>query len=107
MAINIAYNPPFDFTHATPPYYRPASTVNLTCVAYGATGSVTYQWTSTCSSCFVRGTSQSVTKNTLVSSDAGNHTCTATDSDSNSGSADTEMRIIGKPLQLYNATIIY
>ena len=30
-----------------------------------------------------------------MSSDAGNHTCTATDAVGNSGSADTEMRIIG------------
>ena len=65
-------------------------------MAYGATGGVTYQWTSTCHSCFVSGTSQSITRTRLVSTDAGNHTCTATDSDGNSGRADTEMRIIGK-----------
>ena len=46
VAINITYNLSCDFTHATPPYYQPATTVNLTCVAYGATGHVTYQWSS-------------------------------------------------------------
>ena len=40
-------------------------------------------------------TSQSVTKDRLMSSDAGNHTCIATDSDGNSESAVTEMKIIG------------
>ena len=92
----MTYDPPFDFTLPSPPYYRPATSVALTCHAYGTTGTVTYQWTSTCSSCFVSGsTSQTVSDSILQSIDAGIHTCTATDSNNNTGSNSTEMRLIG------------
>ncbi len=72
--------------------------VTLTCQVEGATGTETYQWTSTCGNCFARGpTSQSVTGNFLrVNFDQGTHTCTATDSDGGeTGSASFLMRIIG------------
>ncbi len=72
--------------------------VNLTCQVEGATGTVSYQWTSTCSYCFAKGpTSQSVTGTFFrVDIDDGTHTCTATDSDGGeTGSASFVMRIIG------------
>ena len=97
VSISVSYSPPPDFTLPSPPYYRPATTVSLTCNAHGATGSIRYYWTSTCSSCFASGSySQTISKNILTSSDAGIHTCTATDSTGTSVSASTEMKLYGK-----------
>ena len=95
VSISIQYTPPSDVSFR-PPNYRPATSVTLTCEVEGATGTVSYQWTSTCSSCFVSGTSQSVSQSRLFSTDAGVHTCTVTDGGGNTGSASTEMNIIGK-----------
>ena len=96
MSISIQYTPPSDVSFR-PPNYRPATPVTLTCEVEGANGTVSYQWTSTCSSCFVPGqTSQSVSRNSLFSIDAGVHTCTITDGSGNSGNASTEMNIIGQ-----------
>ncbi len=69
----------------------------LTCQVEGATGTVSYQWTSTCDNCFATGTSQSVTNGFLRAGlDDGTHTCTATDSNGGeTGSASFVMRIIG------------
>ena len=97
VTIDVSYNPPFDFTLPSPPYYRPATSVTLTCHALGATGTVRYQWSSTCSSCFASSsTSQSVSDSILTSSDAGVHTCTVTDADGNTGTNNTDMQLIGK-----------
>ena len=94
----MTYSRPSDFDLPSPPYYRPASTVTLTCTAHHAVGSVSYRWSSTCgSSCFASSsTSQSVSKSILQSIDAGVHTCRATDSLGNTGSNATEMILIGK-----------
>ena len=97
VTIEVTYNPPFDFTLPSPPYYRPASSVSLTCLAHDATGSVSYRWSSTCISCFAsNSTAQTVSETILNSDSAGVHTCTATDSDGNTGSNTTNMRLIGK-----------
>ena len=97
VTIEVSYNPPSDFTLPSPPYYRPATPVTLTCHAHGATGTVRYQWSSTCSSCFVSSsTSQSVSRNILTSGDAGVHTCAVTDADGNTGTNSTEMGLIGE-----------
>ena len=97
VSIEVSYNPPSDFTLPSPPYYRPASSVTLTCRAHGATGTVRYQWSSTCSSCFASSsTSQSVSDNILTSNDAGVHSCTATDADGSTGTNSTEMQLIGE-----------
>ncbi len=59
--IDVAYIPPADFDPPTVNDFRAASgPVTLTCYVEGATGSVAYQWTSTCGNCFARGPSQSV-----------------------------------------------
>ncbi len=72
--------------------------VILTCQVEGATGTVTYQWTSTCTgACFVLRSPQTdeVTQDFLRAGvDDGTHTCTATDSGGGTGSADFLMRII-------------
>ena len=97
VSIKVIYNPPVDFTYLSPPYYRPATSVTLTCQVYGYTASITYSWTSTGSGSFASSsTSQSVTKTILTSTDRGIHTCTVTDSDGNTGSNSTEMQLIGK-----------
>ena len=97
VTIDVTYNPPFDFTLPSPPYYCPASSVTLTCRAHNATGSVSYQWSSTCSSCFAsRSRAQTISETILKSNSAGVHTCRVTDSDGNTGSNNTEMRLIGK-----------
>ncbi len=87
-----------DFDRPSESVYRAGSgPVTLACQVEGATGSVTYQWTSTCGNCFAKGTSESVTQGLLRAGlDDGTHTCTATDSDGGEiGSASIEMRIIG------------
>ena len=92
----MTHNPPSDFTLPSPPYYRPATAVTLTCYAHGATGAVSYRWSSTCSSCFASSsTAQSVSDTILKSIDAGVHTCTVTDGNGNTGSSSTEMKLIG------------
>ncbi len=98
VTIDVDYTPPADFDPPTVNDFRAGSgPVTLTCQVEGATGTVSYQWTSTCGNCFARGTSQSVTGTFFrVERDHGTHTCTATDSDGGeTGSADFVMRIIG------------
>ena len=78
--------------------YRAASEVTLSCVVTGGF-SVSYQWTSTCSDCFVRGTESFVATPFLYplrSIDSGNHTCTATDNRGWTASDTIEMRVVGK-----------
>ena len=97
VTIEVTYNPLFDLTLPSPPYYHPASSVTLTCRAHHATGSVSYRWSSTCSSCFASSsTAQTIRETILKSNSAGVHTCRVTDSDGNTGSNSTEMRLIGK-----------
>ena len=94
--IEVTYDPPLDFFLSTPPYYRPASTVTLTCRSSDAIGSVRYQWSSTCRHCFAsRSNQQSITRHILTSTDAGLHTCTISDDNGNTGSNSTEMKLIG------------
>ena len=97
LTINVDYTSPPDFVGGSNDY-RAASTLLLTCQVTGATGTVTYLWISTCSSnCFVLGkTDQTISRITLRSSDSGTHTCTATDSVGNSGSASIMANIIGR-----------
>ncbi len=95
VTITIQYSPPAGVT-LTPPNYRAATSVSLRCDAVGTTDYVSYEWSSTCgSSCFVRGSSRTVSRDKLWSYDAGQHTCVATDRDGNIGRASIEMNIIG------------
>ncbi len=96
MTITIQHSPPAGVT-LTPPNYRAATSVSLRCDAVGTTGSVSYQWSSTCgSSCFVSGSSQTVSRDKLWSYDAGQHTCVVTDGAGNTGKANIEMNVVGK-----------
>ncbi len=94
VTIAIQYNPPTGVT-IRPPDYSPATPVSLRCEASGGSGSVSYQWNSTCNSCFVSGTSQTQNQSYLWSYDAGEHTCVATDGRGYTSSASTRMTIIG------------
>ncbi len=95
VTVTIQYSPPAGVT-LTPPNYRAATSVSLRCDVVGTVGSVSYQWSSTCgSSCFVSGSSQTVSRDKLWSYDAGYHTCVATDGAGNTGRANTTMKIIG------------
>ena len=92
----MSYNPPFDFTLPSPPYYRPASSVTLTCVSDDGTEPLQYHWSSTCSDCFAFDNSSSnISINILKSTDAGTHTCTVIDAEEKTGLAQTEMKLIG------------
>ena len=81
VSITISYTPPDQYPDYSPPNYRAASSVTLTCVVSGAVGSsISYRWSSTCRSCFTSGSSsRSITTTFLRSRDAGVHTCTVTD----------------------------
>ena len=93
----MSYNPPFDFTLPSPPYYRPASSVTLTCISEDGTEPLQYRWSSTCSDCFTSDNSSShISINILKSTDAGIHTCTVIDAAGETGFAITEMKLIGK-----------
>ena len=101
MKITVNYNPPADFTLLSPPYFRPATSVTLTCHVVGASGNVSYQWSSTGPNSFVVNSNLStVSKTILTSDDAGNHSCNANDSAGNIGSSTIEMQMIGKDLSI-------
>ena len=99
VVIDITYSAPEPGYQ--PPYYRAASAVTLTCRAVGVTGTITYRWSSTCSSCFIPSGSHSsssghsISRSPLTSRDAGTHTCSASVSGV-SGSASTVMNIVGE-----------
>ena len=98
MSIQVDYTPPSDFNLPSPPYYRPASSVSLTCVApTDAVGDVSYLWFSTNTDSFVNGsTERMVYQEVLTAFDAGYHTCTVTDEVGNTGSAHITMKLFGK-----------
>ena len=100
--------------------YRAASLLTLSCQVTGATGTVSYQWSSNCSGdCFFSGdnanadtTAQNISTSFrgnvdnmfdffLHSADAGTYTCEATDGSGNTGSGSREVRIVGKLPVLY------
>ena len=95
--IQVDYNPPSDFSLPSPPYYRPASSVTLTCVAHDTIGTVQYQWISTQNRSFANGArGKSISQEILTAVDAGIHTCRATDEVGNMGSGWTDMKLYGK-----------
>ena len=97
VSIQVDYTPPSDFHLPSPPYYRPASSVSLTCVAPDAIGNVSYLWFSTNTDSFVNGASgETVSQDILTAFDAGYHICTATDEVGNGGTAMTPMMLFGE-----------
>ena len=85
--ISVSYNPPPGAVLGPNEYRTASGPVNVTCTAIGGTGSISYQWSSTCRSCDFQGaTSRTITQATIHSGDAGTHTCTAATAE-NVGSA--------------------
>ena len=100
VSIAVDYSPPPDFTLPSPPYYRPASSVTLTCVVHEAIEPVQYQWSSTANSSFFDQRSASVTIDILTLSDAGIHTCSVTDGNGDVVKTSTVMELISKFLAI-------
>ena len=99
VTIDIDYTPPPDFVGG-PNDYRAASGVSLTCQVTGGSGTVMYNWTSTCTgpnrNCFVPyKETQTISRSGLRSTDSGNHTCTATHGGL-CGSATIDMNVVGE-----------
>ena len=96
VSISISYSPPDQYPDYSPPNYRAASTVTLTCVVSGAIGSISYRWSSTCRSCFASSSSSSsISEGMLRSRDVGVHTCTVIDGIGNRKNASIQMNIVG------------
>ena len=101
MSVDIEVTPP-DFG-LSPPYYRPASSLTLSCIATGASDSVAYRWRSTHSQSFINRATASVrTKDFLTAYDSGTHTCTITDTDGTAVSKSVKILLNGKPVNVLN-----
>ena len=108
VTIEITYSSPGTYPVYSPPNYRAASNVTLKCVVSGYSGSISYHWTSTCSSCSFayKRYSQTITKVSLKYFDAGVHTCSVTDGLGNTGSNSTTMKIVGKHSKRSHSQVI-
>ena len=96
VSIIVDYSHPAGFFLPSPPYYRPASSVTLRCIAHGAIGTVDYQWTSTQNKSFAHGArGESIFQRILTAFDAGTHSCMATDELGNTGIGLTDMKLYG------------
>ena len=97
--------------------YRAASQLTLSCQATGATGILTYMWTSNCTGgCAISGTvsGQNVSVsdrgtlfNFLRPDDAEMYTCAASDDNANMGSDSTDVDIVGKLIYFSSAVILF
>ena len=101
VSIEVSYRAPPDFD-LSPPYYRPASSLTLSCVATGASDSVHIQWGSPHSGSFTNSNSR-ISPNSIRSSrdrltvhDAGIHTCTIIDTDGTSLSTRVHVKLYGR-----------
>ena len=89
----VTYTPPPDVVDLGLNEYRAASRLNLACVVEGATGTVSYEWTTS----FNDNAIQSITRDILRPEDTRTHTCTVTDDDGGeTGSGSTEVTVVGK-----------
>ena len=100
VTIDVDYTPPHPDFVGGPNDYRVTSSVVLTCQATGGGGTVTYNWTATCTGCFINMDTfqnQVVGRTVLQSVDSGTYTCTVTDSDGGEmGSATIEINVVGE-----------
>ena len=93
----MVYDPPDDFTPGPNEYRAASGPVIVTCTATGpGTGSVSYQWSSTCRDCpFQSSTSSSITQAAVHSGDNGTHTCVATRDDGSTARASIDFNVVG------------
>ena len=96
--ISVDRTDPPGFTPMNPTEYRAASGPQVfTCTATGGTGSISYQWSSTCNGCvFSTSTDARITRTGVHSGDSGTHTCTATDAAGRTGSTGVVFNIVGE-----------
>ena len=96
--ITISYTPPPGVVLGPNEYRAASGPVNVTCTAFGGTGTINYQWSSTCRDCpFNSLTSHSIRRGAVHSSDTGIHTCMATAVDSDIvGIASINITVIGE-----------
>lgn len=97
VEMNVYYTPPTDFNFPSPPYYRPATSVTISCTTTEAIGQVRYKWSSTAINNFanISSSTNRISTNILKSSDAGIHTCTLYDGAGNTGNQSTTIKLIG------------
>ena len=97
-----SYDPPSTFT-LSPPSYRAASPLSLTCEVQGLDGysGLFYQWQSTCSgTCFVKtGFGRVISTPYLHSYDTGVHTCVVHSGSGILGSASISINVVGKTIK--------
>ena len=97
VEIDVEYSPPPEFLPGPNEYRAASGPVFVICRAQSATGTVNYQWSSTCRHCpFQTYSGNLLRRHALHSGDNGTHTCTATDGRGASGSASIETIIVGK-----------
>ena len=96
VKLSVSYTPP-PGTELGPTEYRAASgPVNVTCLVEGSTGTLSYQWSSTCRDCpFRYTTSNSIWRAAVHSGDTGTHTCLANSSEIK-GRASISFIVVGK-----------
>ena len=98
VSISVDYNPPTDFTPGPNEYRAASGPVTVACAATGpGTGTVSYQWSSTCRNCpFQSSTLSSIRRAAVHSGDNGTHTCVATRGDGSTGTASIDFNIVGE-----------
>ena len=97
VSIAVDYARPADFFPDYNEYRAGSGPVTVTCKATGpVTGTVSYQWSSTCRNCpFQTATSSLIRRAAVHSGDNGTHTCVAT-KDGNTATASIDFLIVGK-----------
>ena len=96
VTISDSYNPPPGVVLGPNEYRAASGPVNVTCTAIGGTGSISYQWSSTCSRCpFKNESMRSNIRGAVHSGDNGTHTCTATTTEAE-GSASVHFIVKGE-----------
>ena len=98
VSISVGRTDPPGFTPADSTEYRAASGPQVvTCTATGGSGSISYQWSSTCNGCvFSSSTAATISRTAVHSRDIGTHTCTATDTAGRTGSTGVVFSIVGE-----------
>ena len=97
VTISVDYSPPDGFTPGPNEYRAASGPVTVTCTVRGLeSGTVQYQWSSTCRNClFQSATSNAIRRGAVYSGDTGTHTCVAT-MNGNTASASIDFRVVGE-----------
>ena len=95
--IQVEYEAPPDFG-LSPPYYRPASSLTLSCIATGELGSVNYQWESRYRDRDRQSLAydKTIHFDMMTAYDSGTHTCTIADIDGTAVSTSAKVLLYGK-----------